>query len=206
MAISTYAGTEGGGGVKLPCILYEGAITVNPRVFGPDGYYDTGISVAAPILKDQWVQIDGATDNTFEATGGVPVVETLANAAPLIGKVITEPMWKRAPRANTTDWATDLAGEFYRVATVWFPTLISVAKVMVDNSSTAAIVPGVAATLNISAGGSNARAAAGAVETLEVVDVANNGVGIVPLTYVAADGVDVSLLVGFNGTAPVVGA
>jgi hypothetical protein len=67
-------------------------------------------------------------------------------------------------------------------------------------------VPGVVGTLNISAGGSNARAVAGSVETLEIVDVANGGSGIVPLTYVAADGVDVSILVGFNGAAVVTGA
>jgi len=206
MAISTIAGTEGGGGVKLPCILYEGAITVNGRVFGPDGYYDTGITLAAPLVKDQWVQIDGAVTNTYANTGGVPVVEQMAQNAPLIGKIVTEPKWVNMPTANTVNWAGDLAGGFFRVATVWFPTLIAVAKATVDNATTAAIVPGVPATLNISAAGSNALAAAGAVETLEVVDVAQNGVGIVPLTYVAADGVDVSILIGFNGTAPVVGA
>ena len=133
-------------------------------------------------------------------------METLAQNAILIGKVISEPKWVNTPTANTVSWAADLAGGWFRIATVWFPQLIGVAKVMVDNSSTAAIVPGVVGTVNISAGGSNARAAAGAAETLEIVDVANGGTGIVPLTYVAADGVDVSLLVGFNGAVVVTGA
>ncbi|HOS82496.1 MAG TPA: hypothetical protein PK445_07200 [Methanolinea sp.] len=206
MAISTIAGVEGGGGVKLTCILYEGANTVTANVFGPDGYHDTGITKAAAIRKDQWVQIDGAADNTYDATNGLPVVETLAQNAVVIGKVISEPKWVNTPTANTVSWAGDLAGGWFRVATVWFPQLIGVAKVMVDNASTAAIVPGVVGTVSISAGGSNARAAAGAAETLEIVDVANGGTGIVPLTYVAADGVDVSLLVGFNGASVLTGA
>lgn len=206
MAISTIAGVEGGGGLKLTCILYEGANTVTANVTGPDGYTDTGITKAAGIVKGQLVQIDGAAENTYDATNGLPVVETLAQNAVLVGKVITEPKWVNAPTANTANWAGDLAGGFFRIATVWFPQLIGVTKAMVDNSSTAAIVPGVVGTVNISAGGSNARAAAGAVETLEIVDVANNGTGIVPLTYVAADGVDVSILVGFNGAAVVTGA
>lgn len=203
MAISTIAGIETGG-VKLTCILYEGANTVTANVTGPDGYTDTGITKAAGIVKDQWVQIDGAAENTYAATNGLPVVETLANAATLIGKVITTPKWVNVPTANTANWAGDLAGGFFRIATVWFPTLVGTAKVTVDGQNTAAIVPGVPTTINIDASASNAAAAAGSAETLVVVDAAANGVGTVPLTYVAQGATDESLLIGFNGTAPLV--
>ena len=208
MAISTYAGTEGGGGVKLSCILYEGAITANANVFGQDGYYDTGVTLAAPIVKDQWVQLDAAADNTFDATEGNPVVETLAAGATLIGKVITEPKWKTAPpTVNTANWAGDLARKSYRVATVWFPTLVAVAKATLDGQNVAAIVPGDLTDLQIDASLSNAAAAAGVPETLIVVDVANNpGVGLVPLHYVAAGATDESLIVGFTTLTPTVAA
>ncbi len=206
MAISLFGGAEGGAGVKLTCILYEGAITTNAVVFGQDGYHDNGVTLASLIRKDQWVQIDGATDNTFDATNGLPVVETLANAAPLIGKVITEPKWVTAPpTTNTVNWAGDLARGAFRVATVWFPTLVAVAKVTCDGQNKAAIVPGDTTDLVIDASLSNAAAAAGLPETLIVKDAENNpGANLVPLHYAAAGAVDVSLMVGFTAATPTV--
>jgi hypothetical protein len=204
MAIDTTAGGPVGG-VQYPCILYEGALTATAIVHGADGYYDRGVTAAAGLLKDQWVELDVQADNVYSATGGMPVVKALASnaAVALIGKIITEPTWKTAPPSTTTaTWAADLARGAFRVATVWFPGLVAIDKVTVDGASTAAIVPGAVATINVDASLSNAAALAGVVETLVVKDAAANGLGIVPLTYVANGATDESLLVGFNGALP----
>ena len=206
MAINTTAGGPVGG-VSYPCILYEGALTATAIVHGADGYYDRGVTAAAGLVKDQWVELDAQADNTFAATGGMPVVKALASngASAVIGKIITEPQWKTAPPATSTvNWAGDLARGAFRVATVWFPTLNAIDKITVDGQSTANIVPGTPTSINVDASLSNAAAAAGVPETLIVKDALANGVGIVPLTYVASGATDESLLVGFNGTAPYV--
>lgn len=204
MAISTIAGGPVGG-VSYPCILYEGALTAVATVHGADGYYDRGVTAAAGLLKDQWVELDTQADNTYAATGGMPVVKALASAVAtaVIGKIITEPKWMSAPPSTSTaSWAADLGRGAFRIATVWFPSLTAIDKITVDGQSTANIVPGAVATVNVDASLSNAAAVAGVVETLIVKDAAANGVGIVPLTYVANGATDESLLVGFNGTAP----
>lgn len=204
MAISTVAGGPVGG-VCYPCILYEGALTAVATVHGADGYYDTGVTAASGLRKDQWVELDAQADNVFTATGGMPVVKTLAtaNAGAYIGKIITEPTWKTAPPATSTaNWAGDLARGAFRVATVWFPSFTAIDKITIDGASTANIVPGTATTINVDVSLSNAAAVAGVVETLIAKDAAGNGVGIVPLTYVANGAVDMSCLVAFNGVAP----
>ena len=78
MAINTTAGGPVGG-VSYPCILYEGALTATAIVHGADGYYDRGVTAAAGLVKDQWVELDAQVDNTFAATGGMPVVKALAS-------------------------------------------------------------------------------------------------------------------------------
>lgn len=206
MAISTVAGGPVGG-VQYPCILYEGALTATAIVHGADGYYDRGVTAAAGLVKDQWVEIDVQADNVYTATGGMPVVKALASAgaSALIGKIIGEPKWMSAPPSTSTvNWAGDLARGAFRFATVWFPDLIAIDKITVDGQSAANIVPGTATTINVDASLSNAAAAAGAVETLIVKDAAANGVGIIPLTYVASGATDETLLVGFNGVLPYV--
>lgn len=204
MAVSTIAGVECGG-VKLTCILYEGAATVTANVAGPDGYEDTGITLASRIYKDQWVELDVQSDNTYAATKGLPVVKTLetASAAAYIGKVVTEPTWSTTPPTTTTaTWSADLTRGAYRIATVWFPSFTGVTKLTLVGASAANVVPGTPTTLNIDISATTALAAAGSAETLSGCDAAADGVGIVPLHYVANGAATVSMLVAFNGTAP----
>lgn len=204
MAISTIAGGPVGG-VSYPCILYEGAITAVATVHGADGFYDTGVTLASGLRKDQWVELDVQADNVYAATGGLPVVKTLATAAgaAYIGKIITEPTWKTAPpTTSTASWAADLGRGAFRVATVWFPSFTAIDKITIDGASTANIVPGTATTINIDISLTSAAPAGGVPETLVGVDAAANGVGIVPLTYVANGAPEMSLLVAFNGVAP----
>ena len=203
MAINTTAGGPVGG-VSYPCILYEGALTATAIVHGADGYYDRGVTAAAGLVKDQWVELDTQADNTFAATGGMPVVKALASngAAAVIGKIITEPTWKTAPPSTSTvNWAGDLARGAFRVATVWFPMFTAIDKITVDGANAAAIVPGTVTNVNIDISLTTAAADAGVPETLIAKDAAANGVGIVPLTYVAAGASDESLLVAFTTAA-----
>lgn len=205
MAVSTIAGINGGG-VALTCILYEGVATVTTTVMGPDGYTDKGITFASPLYKDQWVNIDVQSDNTYDATQGLPVVKAMTNGSLQVGKIISEPEWVVIPSSTpTATWAAHLTGKYYRKATVWFPVVTGIAKAVLVGASTANVVPGVAGNLELDASASNALAAAGSPDTLSVFDVANSGLAAFSFHYVASGSATVSILVGFTGGAVLIG-
>jgi len=200
MALSTIAGIYEGG-VQLTCILAEGAPTVTETTWGQDGFYDRGMTSASPLTVDSWVTLDVATENTYDTTKGTPVVKAITNGSLIIGKIISEPKWVATP-ANTAagnSWAKILAGQFYRIATVWFPGITGVAKMQLQGLTAAAIVPGVQATLELDASLSVAAAAARNPETLCGSDVSSGGVGMFSFHYVASGAALVSILVGFTG-------
>ena len=199
MAVSTIAGVDQGG-VKLTCILYEGVATVTTTVMGPDGYTDKGITYAAPLYKDSWVVLSTDAGNTYAATQGLPVVAPISNGSLIIGKIITEPTPVVIPSTTpTATWAAHLTGKYYRIATVWFPGVISTTKIQIQGLSAANIVPGVQATLEFDASGTIAAVAAGSPDPLYGSDVANGGVGAFSFHYVASGAELVSALVGFTG-------
>jgi hypothetical protein len=203
MAVSAIAG-DVGGGLKLPCILYEGQPTVTDDALGPDGYTDTAITFASPLKKDDFVVPDVQTENTFIATNGVPVAKAIAAGTLIVGRIITTPQLVRAP-ANTAagnTWAKQLAGQYYRVATVEWFGLSGAIKAVVKGLNAAAIVPGVAGTMKIDA--SESIALQGGVTTLAVSDVANGGVGLISFHYIPAAAADVSALVSFVGGTVVI--
>lgn len=205
MTVSQIAG-DSGGGLKLPCILYEGAPTVSDDALGPDGYTDTAITFASGLKKDDFVVLDVQTENTYATTKGLPVVKAIAAGTLIVGRIITTPKLVRAP-ANTAagdSWAKQLAGEYYRVATVEWFGLSGAIKAVVKGLNAAAIVPGVCATVKIDA--SECVALRGGVVTLAISDVANGGVGIISFHYVAAAAADVSALVSFVGGTVVIQA
>jgi len=205
MAVSTIAGYTGGG-IKLPCIINDGTLTVASKVFGPDGYTDTGISLGTPLYKDQYVTLDTDAANTYAATGGLPVVCGLSAASLIIGKIITEPKFVVTPTSTSSTRATILANKWYRVATVEFFGIMGVAKATLVGASTANVVPGTAALLQIDQSASDALAAAESAETLSVYDVASGGTGLISFHYVASGSATVSILVGFTGGHAVVTA
>jgi len=207
MTVSLTAAERGTGGIRIPCILYEGVATVSANVMGPDGYMDTGISFAAPMYKDQYVTLDIQSDNTFDACRSMAVVKPLTAGSLIVGKIVTEPTLERPPSTTpTATWAAHLTGRYYRKATVWFPDVIASEKAVLVGASTANIVPGVQATLAVDASASNALAAAGGPVTLSVYDVANSGTGLFSFHYAASGAATVSLLVGFTGGVPLIGA
>jgi hypothetical protein len=199
MAVSTIAGVQEGG-IKLTCILYEGVITATARTSGLDGYYDTGITNAAPLYKDSWVTCDIQSDDTYAATQGLPVVKPITNGSLILGQIITEPKWVVVPSTTpTATWAAHLTGKYYRIATVWFPGVVGATKIQIQGLSAANIVPGVQATLEFDADGTIAAVVAGSPNPLYGSDVTSGGVGAFSFHYVASGTALVSALVGFTG-------
>lgn len=203
MAVSTVAAWEGGG-VDYPCIINDGTLTVASKVYGPDGFTDSGVSLGTPLYKDQYVTLDTDAANTYEATGGLPVVCGLSAASLIVGKIITEPKFVVMPTSTSSTRATILSNKWYRVATVRFFGVVGITKATLVGASTANVVPGTAALLKIDDSASAALAAAGSVETLSVYDVASGGTGLISFHYVASGSATVSILVGFTGGHAVV--
>lgn len=193
---STIAGNYPGG-IRLTCILNEGAPTVVTS-YDQQGRTQKTLTFAAGLAENDIVAIANDSDCTFVACGGVPCVETPANGETLVvGQIVSTPEINRFPAndAAANDLSERLAGGYYRTAIVEFWPFIKVIKadIMVDGSN--ACVPGVGATLkyNITSGSANHK--------LSFDSAANSGVGVVPLHYVAAgsDGDTATALVGITG-------
>jgi hypothetical protein len=200
MAVSLIAGYTGGG-IKLPCILNEGTITVAAGVYGPDGYKDDGATIGTPLYKDSFVEIDTDAANTFIATGGVAVVTALTAGSKIIGQIISEPKWSKVPTATQSVRATILTGGWYRTATVEFFGLSGVAKAVCVGADTGAIAPGTVGLLKIDDAASAALASAAAQGPIciSVYDVASGGTGLISFHYVPKGTATVSVLIGFTG-------
>ena len=199
MTVSAIAG-DYGGGIKITCILNEGAPTVaaSGSYFGQTGETEKVLTWASALEEGDWVAISNDTVCTFVACGGIPCVERPVNAETLvIGRIKSTPKLQRMP-ANTAagdTLAKRLAGDYYRTAELEIfggITAIMKARVMQDGSNT--IVPGVGSKLkfNMTTGLSE--------DTLSFDVVASGGVGVIPFHYVAAgtDGYEESCLVGIT--------
>lgn len=154
--MTTYnAGDYIKGGVKRTCWLDEGAITLsNGRGLG--GGTVPVVTGAAEISNGMVVSVSVDTGNTWENTGGSPVVTRVANGDDLLmGVVISEPeeMERRpvdqtaATAANTI--ALRLAGRHLRSATVWFPNVIAMTKARLKCVNAVNVTPGATGLLNI---------------------------------------------------------
>lgn len=109
-----------GGGFELTTILYEGGVTVTTtgKIYAAGTNYEPSFAFGTQISKGDYVGLHVDTGNTYDATHGIPVVCTAADAAPIIGVVVTEPRWVHAPQTTTATWAADLARGAYRTAVV----------------------------------------------------------------------------------------
>lgn len=194
MAVSSEAGNMGFVR-QVSVILKEGNITVNSSAYGPFGK-TTVCTLASEICMGDVVALSPDTANTYDACGGNFVVAPVANGVDLaIGIIIDEPKWVRQPATSQTTWATMLAGEYYRIATLELFIPMTIFKATLVCANAAAIVPGTAELIDIDASASIA------AHGLSVVDVASDGsANMIPLTYVAkaATG-SFSVLIGFKG-------
>lgn len=154
--MTTYnAGDYIKGGVKRTCWLDEGAITLsNGRGLG--GGTVPVVTGAAEISNGMVVSVSVNTGNTWENTGGSPVVTRVADGDDLLmGVVISEPeeMERRpvdqtaATAANTI--ALRLAGRHLRSATVWFPNVIAMTKARLKCDNKVIVTPGATGLLKI---------------------------------------------------------
>lgn len=187
------------GGIRITCILNEGAPTVATS-YDELGRSATGLTWAAELEENNLVALTNTTDVTYAACGGIPCVETAVTTETLvIGRIVSTPKLQNFPAAtgDADDLAKRLAGEYYRTAVVeiWGGiTKVADAIVQVDGSN--ACVPGVGSTLNFNI--TDGYADDG---SLNLIEVASNGVGLIPFHYVPATtaGDTHTILVGITG-------
>lgn len=154
--MTTYnAGDYIKGGVKRTCWLDEGAITVSTGR-GLGGGTVPVVTGAAEISNGMVVSVSVDTGNTWENTGGSPVVTRVANNDDLLmGVVISEPeeMERRPVDQAAADTASTiarrLAGRHLRSATVWFPNVIAMTKARLKYANNVIVTPGATGLLNI---------------------------------------------------------
>ena len=193
MAVSTISG-DFGVVRQMSVILKEGNITIGTG-FDFMGSSTGTVALATGLEQGEWVALSDDTGNTYDATGGLPVVCTVANNNDLvIGRIIDTPRWVKIPATSQTTWATMLAGGYYRVATIEvFPMLVGKATLVTANA--AAIVPGTVGTLDVDVSGS------AGVAGLVVNDIASGGSNYMFSFHYAAqaEGATVSLMIGMTG-------
>jgi len=180
-------------GLPLATILNEGAPTVQEATDGTGGTLKV-VTFASPLKKNDYVVINTDTGNTFTATGGLPVASVIAAGTFIIGKIISEPQLAKMP-ANTAagdSWAKQLAGKFYRTATVEWYGIHSAIPAQIIDSGTTAIVPGIQTTLKMDI--SDTQAAG----VMSLVDAASGGSGVFSFHYSHTSGT-FSILAGLVG-------
>ncbi len=189
------------GGIRLTCILDEGAPTVSSTMMDQSGAYAIGATWASPLEEGDVVAISNDTGNTWATTGGIPLVEKPVNAETfVIGQIVSSPKLMVMPASSgvADSLAKRLAAKYYRVAEVeiW-GGITKVAKAVVMHNGAQTVTPGDGANLhfNITSGYSASN------QGLQFDVVNGNGVGVIPFHYVAA-GADADLsncLVGLTG-------
>ena len=192
MAVSTIA-NDLAEGIQLTTILNEGAPTVQDATDGTGGTLKV-VTFASPLKKNDFVVINTDTGNTYAATNGLPVASVIATGTLIIGKIISEPQLVKMP-ANTAagnTWTKQLAGGYYRIATVqWYGVHQVVPAQLVDSGSNA-IVPGVQTKLKADV------SATIAAQELSLMDAASGGSGVFSFHYSNTAGT-FSILAGIVG-------
>lgn len=201
MTVSTIAGNYGGG-LKVTCILNEGAptITASGNYFGETGQTEKVLTWTTPLEENDWVAIDNSSNCTFAACGGIPCVGRPETGETLvIGRIVSTPKLQKFPAADADadTLAERLAGDYYRTAVVEIfggITAIMKARVMTDGSGS--VTPGAAGHLELNI--------AGMVADHELafdLGGSDNGVGVIPFHAVAnaTNGLEFSCLVGITG-------
>ncbi|MCK9592320.1 MAG: hypothetical protein M0Q91_09975 [Methanoregula sp.] len=185
---STIAGSYKGTGPVIECILDEGYPTYAGSVMMPDGKTVKVATWQYQLEQGQVVALSNDTACTYTATEGMPVVERAQNGEALVmGEIVSLPALKRFPSSTDADdneLTERLAGKYYRTALVEFhiPGKIVAATIMQDGST--ALVPGVATQCIFNITSAYATDARGYY--FDMTPSSAGGVGLIPLTYVAA--------------------
>lgn len=194
-------------GPIIPCILDEGAPTVvaSGTVLNMANVTTKTLTWASPLARGNMVAISNDVLCTWEATGGIPVMEQAVNGETyVIGKIVSTPGVFAEPddTAAADDLTKRLAGGFYRTALVEIYggiTCIQKAEVYLDG--TYGFEVGQTAKLKHNLTGDYAD---DNTEEIQLVTCASGGVGIFAFHY-GADGTTgdiLNCLVGIN--APII--
>jgi hypothetical protein len=192
------------------CILDEGAPTYKGEAIMPNGLTTKICTFATPLAMGQIVALSNDTANTYAATEGMAVVERAVTSESLvIGEIVSEPELMQFPSATDADddtLAERLAGKFYRTALVLFHIPGRIVKATIQQDGSTAIVPGVATQCILNITQSYASGAQGYF--FDATPSSAGGVGLIPLTYVAAgtNGYLESALVLMTGLAKAITA
>lgn len=198
---SAIAGSYAGSGPVIECILDEGAPTYAATSIGQNGMLLKTATFASQLEEGMVVALSNDTANTYAATEGMPVVEKASNTESLvIGQIVSTPELKRFPSSTDADddtLAERLAGKYYRTALVELHVPGRVVKAEIMQNGSNALVPGVATTLNFNITSAYTSGNRG----YYFDSAAANGVGCIPMHYVAAgsDGDTASALVLLTG-------
>ena len=188
------------GGIKQTCILNEGAPTIkNTGYFDQQGKTMKVLTWATEIAEGDIVAINNDTDNTYAATGGIPLVEKpVTTEAFVIGEVVSTPKLQNFPAndAAANDLDERLTGKYYRTAVVeiW-GGITKIIKAKLTTIETHTVVPGVVTKINFDISETYTD------HKLCCIVAAANGVGAIPFHYVvdAAAGDEYSCLLGITG-------
>lgn len=164
------------GGVRLVCILQEGNITVSDDAFSPTGLKNSMSTLADELKKGEWVALDSDAHAKYEDTGGWPVMKKLVDSEDLaIGKIVDEPRWHKIPEESFTDDLDDkLEKGYYRIATVFIPSLCGVTEAIYEADGSNAVAPG---SSNLAL-----KAADSAGKDQPIVQYDGSGTGLIALT------------------------
>ena len=194
MAESDISG-EIGGGIQLTCILDEGSPTVGARTYGPGGTYEKGLTWGSELYKGEPVTLSDASENTYAACNGMPVVEQVSDDDDkVIGMIVSEPRLVKFPADTTAgdSWTKQLEGQYYRVATVeiW-GGITAIRAAHLIRADAIAVTPGVLTILDVDVSQVTTD------HDLVLNDVSENGAGFMPFHYVAKGAVaSYTILVG----------
>jgi len=186
--------------LRRTCILKEGNITyaASSSVFSAKGDTAATYTFASVLKEGDIVALSNETDNTYAATGGLPVVKRgVTTETLMLGRIVTSPDWIEAnPTATQDTWADMLTNKYYRVADVelWAGiTKIIDAVVQLDGTNGVAI--GIATTLNVNLADCYAN------QDLRFITATGNGTGVIPFHYIADGeaGDLATILVGITG-------
>ena len=185
--------------LEIACILDEGTITVANTAYDRANTKDKSYVFEYELEEGDYVALSNETDNTYVATGGIPVVERAITTEKLvIGKLVSMPKVLRELPATSgvaDSWTKRLAAKYYRIAKLQILagiTEVTKATVMCDGSHACAIGVGDTLKLNIVDAYAN--------HCLSFDSVTTGGTGVIPFHYVEAgsNGDEYTILCGIN--------
>jgi len=187
------------GGIRVTCVLDEGAPTIVDEMFGADGKYAAGYTYASPLKEGDVVALSNDVACTYATCGGIPCVELAVDGETLVlGRIVSTPKLQAmaANDATANTLAERLAGDYYRTALVeiWGGITKVVAANVMQNGTNAVVV-GQSTILHFNL------TRATALHELCFDCEASGGVGVVTMHYCAAgtDANTLTCLVGING-------